>query len=197
MVRACAACHRFLPQRSCKSSCSLVLSAARRSLVLVSLGCVCGWVSWPSGHFARATLWGLLGVGTSFGHGCVLASLVGEGSRAHRVRRSLALRTFVVVGLLRSFSRGALRRLLSSGGGGARVRGLCLSRRCLMLPRRRSFLSAWAGAHAQRPPSRVCFRWGRRSWVASRGKPRGCLRGGDMRTRAAVVPWWPLGHRGT
>ena len=34
----CRARHRFLPQRSCKLLCSLVLSAARRSPVLVSMG---------------------------------------------------------------------------------------------------------------------------------------------------------------
>ena len=146
---------QVLPQRSCKSSCSLVLSAARRSLVLVSLGCVCGWVPWPSGHVARGTLWGLRGVETSFGRGCVLALLFGEGSRVHCARRSLALRTFVVVGLLRSSKGRAAPIAVVRWGWGSRSRAL-LAPAVFLLPRRRSFSSLWAGAHdAQRPPSCV------------------------------------------
>ena len=193
MLRACAACHRFLPQHIGKSSCSFVFSAARRSLVLVSLGCVCGWVSWPSGHVAHATLWGLWGVGTSFGRGCVLALLVGKGSHVHRVRRSLALRTFVVVGLLRSFKGRAAPIAVVRWGWDSRSRAL-LAPAVFLLPRRRSFSSLWASAHdAQRPPS--CVSSGGAVGLgpcraASRAAACCVLCGVDMRARVAV---WSLG----
>ena len=88
---------------------------------------------------------GLWGVGTPFGRGCVLDLLVGEGSRSHRVCCSLSLRTFVVVGLLRSSGRAAPTAVVGCGLG-SRSRAL-LAPAVFLLPRRRSFSSLWAGAH--------------------------------------------------
>ena len=185
VLRACAACHRFLPQRSCKASCSLVLSAARRSLVLVSLKCVCEWVSWPSGHVARAMLRGLLwGVGTSFGRGFkwLRARFARWGKQSFASCSSFAGASFVVVGLLRCSRRvrvGGVAFAGSACSGGVPAAAS-------------SIVLVAVGGRARRPaPAVVCvFRRGRWSWATSRSEPRGCLLCGvDMRTRVAV---WPL-----
>ena len=107
----------------------LVLSATRRSLVLVSLGCVCGWVSWwPSGHVARATLWGCGGLERR--SVVVVCSICSLGKVVVRTVFVVRCHFVPLLSSLCCVVRGALRRLLSSGEGWARVRGLCLQRRC-------------------------------------------------------------------
>lgn len=142
-----------------------VFTAAQLQVVLLAraLGCsslastcVCGWESHGRQKMPRAPrlavgAWG--GGGSSFGRDCVLALPVGGGvvRTVFVVRRcfvSLLLSVCCVV-------RRAAPAAVVVGWGGARIRGLCLFRRCFLLPRRRSFSTVCAVAHTQRPPSRV------------------------------------------
>ena len=118
----CAA-HAIGFNRSAAASC-FVRSCSR---LLVGTR-VCGWASWASGDVTRATphCGGFGGVGTSFARACVLALHAGGRRGVVRtvfvVRRRVGSLLLSVVALF-----GAPAAVV---GGGARVRALCLFRRC-------------------------------------------------------------------